>query len=32
MMDGQQLGSQSQSQLEEIIQEQPENKKWRVWW
>ena len=31
VMDGQRSGSQSQSRLEEIIQERPENKEWRVW-
>ena len=31
VMDRQQSGSQSQSRLEEIIQERPENKEWRAW-
>ena len=31
VMEGQRSGSQSQSRLEEIIQERPENKEWRVW-
>ena len=31
VMDGRRSGNQSQSWLEEIIQERPENKEWRAW-